>query len=346
MPAYDIEFNATWTANFYEAVFSANGGLFPDGDSIKKFSTEYITQITLPPTPVREGYEFVGWAFNGKNIGTNVGIMDSIEGKEFEAIWMSNETTKYRIETYTMNTVGEYERTAITLNGNLYDKISLAPEAEEGFVLNEEKSVLSGTLTANNTLVLKVYYDRCQYKFKVFASGTETITLYYYGAMIAEPAVPEKEGYVFDGWSSEIPATMPAENVSVSAKFRKAQNVDRTPSIVIVTPEDHTLNYGESITLQVRATYLPAGSSIKWSVEGDGVSIKPSTNGRNCKVTSTSNGNVVVKAYVVDSRGNSIAGSDGKPLADIEYIYSKVTFWQIVISYIRQIFGITNNMIF
>ena len=41
-----------------------------------------------------------------------------------------------------------------------------------------------------------------------------------YGTPITAPANPTKVGYVFDGWSQDIPATMPAENITLQAKWK------------------------------------------------------------------------------------------------------------------------------
>ena len=41
-----------------------------------------------------------------------------------------------------------------------------------------------------------------------------------YGTAITPEEAPEKEGYIFMGWS-EIPATMPAHDVEVTGEFTK-----------------------------------------------------------------------------------------------------------------------------
>ncbi len=50
------------------------------------------------------------------------------------------------------------------------------------------------------------------------------ITLLY-GSKITPPAAPQKDGYVFIGWSSEIPETMPALNQTFVAKYKKITGI-------------------------------------------------------------------------------------------------------------------------
>ena len=69
-------------------------------------------------------------------------------------------------------------------------------------------------VTADSTLFVEYRYV---ITFLVDGEAIMTYTLAY-GAAISVPEVPAKEGYTFNGWG-EVPATMPAKNVTISGTF-------------------------------------------------------------------------------------------------------------------------------
>ena len=122
--------------------------------------------------------------------------------------------------------------------------------------------------------------------------------------------------------------------------------VSSDAKVIITVPSERTIQYGESINLYANATGLPEGAKIKWRIiEGRGVTLDESASGAICTVTSKSNGNVTIEAYAVSRNGNVITDKEGNRIYDREGINSKANLWQIILYYIRRMFGITKTAV-
>ena len=211
MPANDVTFTAIWNADTFDAVF------YVDDEVYATVPTVYGQDIVAPAAPEKDGYDFGGWT-------PSVGKMDA-EGKVFEAIMTPKGNIPYTVSIYTMDTTGAYGNPEVLkLSAATDAPVSYAPETKEGFELDTANSVLSGTVAANGSTNLVVKYIRNQYTFKTVVDGEETSsTTYYYGAAVAEPTTPTKTGHTFSGWDKAVPATMPANDVTLSGTFSKAQ---------------------------------------------------------------------------------------------------------------------------
>ncbi len=175
------------------------------------------------------------------------------------------------------------------------------------------------------------------YTVKWFVEGKETTETYEYGSEISIPVRPEKDGYFFAGWTPAVPLYMPAKDMIFTAKFAD-YDVSKI-KVTIATPETRTIAYRESITLYANVTHLPEGARIKWSADNNCVNIETSNGGKTCTVTSKSNGNVVITAYVVDANGNVITNEKGVRISDCEGLTSEVTFWSLIVYMFKQIFS-------
>ena len=185
----------------YNAIFNV------DGEEYAKVPTKVGEQIVAPENPTKEGYTFAGWR-------PSVGVMGTADAT-FEAVFTAAGNTAYTVNTYVMGTDGVYgEPTSDTLTGTTGSTATFVPETREGFTVDNEKSVLSGEIAADGSLVLKVFYSRNQYTLT--AEGVAHT--FYYGAAVSV-ADPVKEHYTFAGWEPELPETMPAHDVTVVAKW-------------------------------------------------------------------------------------------------------------------------------
>lgn len=332
MPAEDITISAIWQVNSYDAVFDANGGLFANNAEDMIVSVDFDSEITAPETPVMQGYVFAGWAeTKGGEAVDSLGKMDSVNGKSFYAVWLVADDVAYTVETYVMGADGEYKLTKTGHTGTTGKTANAQYTVAEGFSLNEEKSVLSGKIAADGSLVLKVYIDRNSYKFTTVVDGRQTTADYLYGADVAAPATPSKAGFTFTGWSSQLPQTMPANDVTVTANFKCVASVK-----IKNNPGSKTINYGEKLRLTAVTTDLPADAKLYWYVDG----VKKGE-GTTFDV-SLESGSVEVTVKVVDANGNDYSDTE---ISDSQKVSVNSGFFQKIISFFKNLFGMNRTVI-
>jgi len=94
-------------------------------------------------------------------------------------------------------------------------------------------TAIGGTETGNKEYWAK--WEINQYTITVKPeNGKADITITQdYGTAITAPADPTREGYTFMGWDTEIPTTMPAENITLKARWKDIEKP--TGEIVIGT---------------------------------------------------------------------------------------------------------------
>ena len=223
MPAEDKIFYALFNANTYNAEFFANGGVFADGSEKVTVETTYNTAISVPDAPEKQGYVFAGW-------GVSVPDAMPAEDLAFTASWISADDTAYIIELYYMDTTGQYGTTpdsTVAREGITDENVTADYSVPEGFTVDGAKSVLNGTVSADGSLVLKVYFKRNLYSLTTVVDGKTETSEYLYGSILTAPATPSKESHRFVEWQNENGETfdfseftkMPAYDITVTAVF-------------------------------------------------------------------------------------------------------------------------------
>lgn len=209
MPAGDKTYIALWKANDYTVTFK----LGYDNKEVVK-TVKFDSTIIKPEDPAREGYTFGGWE---PALADNTVLTDA-EDKVYTAKWIALGSTKYTVETYIMDTDETYVMTSEIKEGVTDTQATAEYTVETGFELNTEKSVLTGPVAADNSLVLKVYLDRISYTLSTDVDGVVTeIGKYRYGSMISIDSPEKKAGYTehWEGYPED--GTMPAENLTLVA---------------------------------------------------------------------------------------------------------------------------------
>ena len=82
---------------------------------------------------------------------------------------------------------------------------------------------LDAVYTQNEALTLYPVWNANKYTITFdTAGGSEIASITQdYGTRITAPANPTREGYTFLGWDKEIPETMPAENITITAQWKE-----------------------------------------------------------------------------------------------------------------------------
>ncbi|MDE6637472.1 MAG: InlB B-repeat-containing protein, partial [Muribaculaceae bacterium] len=248
MPAYDIEFNSTYTVNLYTLTFIV------DDEEIYSGQVAYGSTIIVPEVPAKEGYTFSGWTdvpetmpandlvFQGKYDVSTYNVVYKVDGEVVhteqlhfgDPIPVFNDVPEkvgYTFSgwteipatmpardveingSYVINhyTVTFYIGDEVLVSQELaYEEEIIVPEApaKEGYTFSGWGDV-PAAMPARD-LVFKGDYSVNTYSviFRIDQEVFQTLNLEY-GAEIVAPEAPEKEGHTFSGWG-EVPATMPA----------------------------------------------------------------------------------------------------------------------------------------
>ncbi len=215
MPAENITLKARWEINQYTITFDTAGG-----SEIAPITQDYGTQITTPEAPTREGYTFIGW---DREIPTTM----PAENMTVTAQW---EIIQYTI---TFDTTGGSEIAPITQD---YGTAITAPAdpTREGYTFIGWDKVIPTTMPAEN-MTVTAQWEINQYTITFDTAGGSEIApiTQDYGTAITAPADPTRDGYTFIGWDKEIPTTMPAENMTVTAQWKDTEKP--TGEIIIGT---------------------------------------------------------------------------------------------------------------
>ena len=215
MPAENMTVKAQWEINQYTIAFDTNGG-----SEIAPITQDYGTEITAPDNPTRKGYTFKGW---DKEIPETM----PAENITVKAQWEINQYT------ITFDTNGGSEIAPITQD---YGTEITAPDnpTRKGYTFKGWDKEIPETMPAEN-ITVKAQWEINQYTITFDTNGGSEIApiTQDYGTEITAPDNPTRKGYTFKGWDKEIPKTMPAENITITARWKDTEKP--TGEIIIGT---------------------------------------------------------------------------------------------------------------
>ena len=111
---------------------------------------------------------------------------------------------------------------ALTLRGALFTRTGHTQVGWATVDGGEKVYGLDAVYTQNEALALYPVWNTNQYTITFDTNGGSEIApiTQDYGTNITAPAAPTRDGYTFMGWDMEIPTTMPAENMTITARWK------------------------------------------------------------------------------------------------------------------------------
>lgn len=208
MPDAELTLYAKWTVNQYTITFDSNGG-----SEVASITLDYGTPVAEPAAPARSGYTFAGWTLNGVKYSFTTMPAENIT---LVAEWKALSNIPYTVEYYLQEPDGSfpYDASEIqSLSGTAGTLATAEVKDYTGFTFDSGISgtVMSGTLTENDSLVLKLYYTRNSYTV-VFDSNDESgsVTAQYFIYDVEQSLSYNRfsrNGYTFIGWNTEPSGT-------------------------------------------------------------------------------------------------------------------------------------------
>ena len=181
------------------------------------------TPAAQPDNPTKEGHTFIGW-YNGESEW------------DFETPVTTGLilTAKWQVNQYTITFKPENGGQDIVIKQDYGTAITApANPTKTGYTFAGWDKTIPSTMPAENiTLTARWQVNQYTITFKPENGGQDIVIKQDYGTAITAPANPTKTGYTFAGWDREIPTTMPAEDMTITARWTENR------VIVIIRPDD------------------------------------------------------------------------------------------------------------
>lgn len=177
----------------------------------------YGEKITIADKAELTGYTFIGWTSKHNTIVNNVPREFNMPDADVQlrGEFKANTDTKYTVEHWIQNKdkteYVRYDEKTQILAGTTDTSVTAQPIDITGYIFNSEKTgdENKGTIKGDGSLVLKLYYDRNEYKVDYSYTGTvpknapvPPVTAYYIQGETVQIESVLLNGYNFIGWRS------------------------------------------------------------------------------------------------------------------------------------------------
>ena len=240
MPAHDVTVTGSFSVNSYTLTYIV------DGEVYETMSVAYGDTIVPIDEPAKEGHRFSGWS----DIPATMPAHDVTVTGSFS---VNSYTVTYIID-------GELYETQSVAYGDTI--VPIEEPAKEGHTFSGWSDI-PATMPAHDVTVTGSFsINSYTVTFVIDGEIFDTITVEY-GAIITLPTPPEKSGYIFSGWS-DVPATMPAEDITISGSYIIDTTGIDSIEIDLVNNEVYNLK-GQRITERrklTRGIYIVNGRKV------------------------------------------------------------------------------------
>lgn len=244
-------------------------------------SYTYGETVTLQSPPSRTGYTFDGWYADYNCVSDPVTEISATDtgNKTLYARWLVNQ--------YTVTFDANADGVTVTPDSKIvryeYQYGTLPTLTRIGYTFDGWYTSQTGgeKVTASTKVQITADQTLCAH----WSINSYTITLKYgddradstitqaYGTAITRPEKPTRTGYTFTGWNKDIPDTMPAENLTITALWQISSYT------VTFDPRDGKLNGNSTMIVNYGGYYsnmptaTPPSETLAfrgWNTERDG----------------------------------------------------------------------------
>ncbi|MGI6249501.1 MAG: InlB B-repeat-containing protein [Acutalibacteraceae bacterium] len=200
-PEEDTTYTAIWTPVRSKITFDSNGG-----SDVAPIEGDYGSPVTPPAPPTKDGYNFASW------------IPALPETFPEEDITVTAQWTVKQV-TVTFNSNGGTPVASKT--GDFGSAlVAPAPPTRVGYTFLGWEPALPATYPSSDLNVVAQWKKKIVVSFDTAGGSPIGAIMGDEGSPLTLPADPRKSGYTFDGWDPQAPDVFPAQDITLTAKWK------------------------------------------------------------------------------------------------------------------------------
>lgn len=251
IPTNILQSHAAYLKPKFTLTYNSNGATSGNAPDAEKYADGELAKVAsavgMSKTDSGKNYKADGWNANADGTGTSYAKDEYLSMTKDETLyvkWVEGTPVTHTV-TFVNETVTVHTETVNS--GETVTAYELQPRTGYTFVAwKNGNNNWDFTQTVTSDITLTAEWNINQYMI-IFRNTADTkvpnINLNY-GATVTVPENPTRKGYSFTGWEPEIPETMPAQNLDITAQW---------------TINSYTLtfeNTGDSIIPPISQTYM------------------------------------------------------------------------------------------